>query len=104
VADAWGTSAEDDPAAPLALPVARHSAATCLIGDKVYLFGGVDAAGQVLKRVDVYDLAAGTWSRTADLPTPRALLTATVFEGKVWAIGGVGPDGRATNAVEVYQP
>lgn len=47
--------------------------------------------------------ATGQWSTRAQMPTPRNGLAASVWEGQVYAIGGVSNDG-VTGKVEVYDP
>jgi len=47
--------------------------------------------------------ATGQWRPRAQMPTPRNGLAAAVWEGQVYAIGGVSDDG-VTGKVEVYDP
>ena len=72
--------------------------------DNLYAIGGVDAKGDVLNTVEVYDFATKTWSEAAPLPTARAFLAVVAgTDGNVYAIGGTdGKDVRST--VEVYNP
>ena len=58
-----------------------------------------------LPTVEVYDPDTKTWARKADLPAPRADLTVSAVNGKIYAIGGtrtVGID--ALGVVEEYDP
>ena len=45
-------------------------------------------------------VAEGAWMRKADMPTPRAGLSASVVDGKIYAIGGGAP----VTTVEQYDP
>ena len=47
---------------------------------------GGDEAGGNQGEVDVYDPATDTWTRVADLPTPRGHIGATVLGGRLYAI------------------
>lgn len=42
------------------------------------------------------------WARAADLPTPRTEVAAAALDGRVYVAGGFLEDGRASDAVEVY--
>ncbi len=68
--------------------------------------------------VEAYDPETDTWTRHADMPTPRNALSTVVVEGKIYAIGGWGFDRPAAgwasldptvgatdfSTVEVYDP
>ena len=55
--------------------------------------------------VEIYDPATDSWSRGADMPTPRADLTVNEVEGKLYAIGGTRHVGiEALGTVEEYDP
>lgn len=43
------------------------------------------------------------WAETAQMPSRRAWLGLAAWEGRLYAVGGEGPDG-VTGAVEVYDP
>jgi N-acetylneuraminic acid mutarotase len=87
------------PVAPL--PSARSDLAAATVGGKIYVFGGINAAGTFLDDVDVYDPITNAWSTApADMPTARAAFYAVATKGgTVYAIGGwdgVNP-GLSTN-------
>lgn len=46
---------------------------------------------------------ASRWQSRAQMPTPRGRLAVAVWEGRLFAIGGVGEEG-VTDRVEVYDP
>ncbi len=87
------------PVAPL--PSARSDLAAATVGGKIYVFGGIDAAGTFLNDVDVYDPITNAWSTApADMPTARAAFYAVATKGgTVYAIGGWdgGSSGLSTN-------
>jgi len=59
--------------------------------------GGSGAAGGLTLGEGSY------WSEQAQMPTRRAGLALAVWEGRLYAIGGEGPEG-VTGVVEVYDP
>ena len=86
---------------PLAsLPTAVSDAAALSIGGKIYVFGGIDAAGIQLDLVQIYDIATDSWSAGAVMSTPRASLSAGMCGSQMHLMGGLG------NVVthEVYNP
>jgi hypothetical protein len=88
------------------LPTARTDlAATTGADGRIYALGGLDAAGNVLKTVEVYNPTTNAWAAAADLPTARADLAATTgTDGRIYAIGGLGANGFPLATVEVYTP
>ena len=95
------------------LPQARAAGAAALLDGKVYLFGGFGAPplglgvapGQLLSRVDVFDLAAQSWSQGPDLPTPRDHLAGAALGGRVYAVSGeLGGHDKNVATVEVLDP
>lgn len=55
------------------LPKARHEAGICVVGVKIYILGGIDAAEKrILSSVECYDVSSGVWQHPspAALPTP----------------------------------
>ncbi len=83
------------------LPSARSDLAAATVGGKIYVFGGINAAGTFLDDVDVYDPITNAWSTApADMPTARAAFYAVATKGgTVYAIGGWdgGSSGLSTN-------
>ena len=45
-----------------------------------------------------------TWTTKADMPTARSYLSASVVDGKIYAIGGLSDQSRALPTVEMYEP
>jgi hypothetical protein len=76
------------PVSPLLAP--RSDLAAAAVGGKIYVFGGIDAAGTFLATVDVYDPVTDTWSPApTDMPTARAAMYAVASKGgTVFVIGG----------------
>ncbi|WP_169791611.1 Kelch repeat-containing protein [Sandaracinus amylolyticus] len=49
-------------------PFARRGLGVASLGESVIVVGGLDEAGEISSRVDVLDVARGTWSRGPDFP------------------------------------
>ncbi|SEH65188.1 Serine/threonine protein kinase [Mycolicibacterium rutilum] len=84
---------------PLLQP--RAAAAAAVVGDRIIVAGGVDAAGKLLTTTEIFDGTA--WTLGAPIPTPRQLLGGASDGELVYAVGG--SDGAADLAtVETYDP
>jgi len=100
------------------LPEPRSSHALAVVGDNLYAIGGwpLDSGGPEPKAgarpakgyhdtMAVLDLAsaAPAWH---SLPQPwkRRALTAVVFNGKIWCIGGMTEDNELSSAIAVFDP
>jgi hypothetical protein len=57
-----------------------------------------------LSTTEVYDPATDTWTRKADMPTPRTFLSTSAVNGKIYAIGGCSVFETAFATVEEYDP
>jgi len=121
--NAWEYDPQNDSWKALApLPTRRGSAVAAVVGDKIYVIGGVTtpAASEdqgisptrpqlCLGTVEEYDPAANTWRERTPMPTPRNHAAAGVVDGKIYVIGGrVGAAfiGLASDisVVEEYDP
>lgn len=79
----------------------RAAAAAAVVGDRLVVTGGVDAAGVLLNTTEVFD--GNSWSLAAPIPTPRQMLAAASDGKLVYAVGGT--NGNADLAtVEAYDP
>jgi N-acetylneuraminic acid mutarotase len=81
--DTWTTKGD--------MPTARFSLSTSMVNGKIYAIGG-DLRGRgaplSTSTVEEYDPATDTWTARADMPTARWGLSASVVNGKIYAIGG----------------
>ena len=55
----------------LPMPVRRRAFVAAVLGESIYLIGGMDDRGRILNRVDIFDVARGTWSAGPTLPPGR---------------------------------
>ncbi|MBA2625328.1 MAG: hypothetical protein H0U89_06970 [Acidimicrobiia bacterium] len=95
---------------PLPQPRGGMGKAVCLDGD-LYIIGGEteDGAGaterRVYARVDVYDIAEGTWRRADPMPTARHGIFPVLARGRIRVVGGgVQAGGSASKVHEVFTP
>lgn len=70
------------------MPSERLGARAVVLGDRIYVIGGVDRNGAPSARVDVYDPAANTWSLFGALQTPRGAAAVGNLGGRIYVIGG----------------
>jgi N-acetylneuraminic acid mutarotase len=74
------------------MPTARGGHAAAVVNGMIYIIGGGTENGQPVggySLVEAYNPVTDTWTRKADIPQPRAGLSAGVVDGKIYAIGGI---------------
>jgi len=92
------------------MPTKRTFLCTCAVDGEIYAIGGVTAgvpgADRNPSTVEVYDPATDTWTRRADIPTPRSMAATSAVDGKIYVIGGVmgSVGGSGMSTVEEYDP
>ncbi|MGO8805694.1 MAG: Kelch repeat-containing protein [Candidatus Bathyarchaeia archaeon] len=95
------------------MPTARSGFAVAVYNGKIYCIGGtigpLGGNSEFVGNNEVYDPATDTWQTEASMPTPRADLSATVANGKIYLIGGMeysskNPYYVESNITEVYDP
>jgi len=103
IADKWKKKAD--------MPNSRFYFSSSVVNGKIYIIGGDpkvfggDPKVFAGNSVEEYDPVNETWVRKASIPTIRDLLSTSVVNGKIYAIGGSGawPDGHLPS-VEEYDP
>jgi hypothetical protein len=87
------------------MPEGRHGMGAALGADgRIYVVGGAVSYSSPRAEDDVfvYDLASDRWSRGPRLRTARYHHAVTVTpDGKIYAVGGLGRDGKSLASVEV---
>lgn len=108
-ADARDTLFEYDPAtdrwrelAPM--PTPRLAAGGGVVGDRLYVAGGMTDNGRLSPAVEAYDFGSGRWERLADIPTPREHVSSAVLDGRLYVMGGRSLVTDSLNTVERYDP
>lgn len=85
-----------------AMPHGRAKPSVAEYSGKLYVFGGWSDGGDPATSVDVYDIAAGTWSTLdATNPNARAAAGSAVLDGKVYLVGGCVDGGCAPSTETV---
>ena len=85
------------------LPEAVRDAPVVVLGERLYLAGGLRADGGVSAALRVYDPRADVWTQAASLPEGRSAAAAAALDGRLYLFGGW--DGqRALDTVWVYDP
>ncbi|HET7424241.1 MAG TPA: kelch repeat-containing protein [Gemmatimonadales bacterium] len=90
-------------AALSAAPSAHRQPAVATLEGKLYVAGGIDAAGNVTARLDVYTPGANSWSTKASMPTARRGAAGVAMGGRFHVIGGIS-SGSSLKIVEAYSP
>ncbi len=85
------------------MPEGLASFEATAIGDKVYVFGGLDGNTEASDFSAVLDTSTGKWRKLAPLPEPRYAHTVTLHDGLIYVIGGEGRRGPVKQ-VDIYHP
>ena len=99
--DTWAEQTE--------LPSPRRTPALSVVDGIIYVIGAKGGANYSeweqfpADIVEAYNPAADSWTRKADMPTQRWMLSSCATNGKIYAIGGMTSRG-VTAAVEEYDP
>ncbi|MHB8134228.1 MAG: Kelch repeat-containing protein [Anaerolineaceae bacterium] len=84
-------------------PNAASNIQAAIIGEKIFVPGGINETGIVLKSLEVYDPREDQWEFKADLPNEISRYALVSFEGKIYLFGGW--DGQTyRQEVYVYDP
>ncbi len=94
--------------ASAALPVGLQQFGIAVLNGRIYVAGGYASTGSRDERRDeesaalwIFDPAAGFWMSGPPMPAPRVSLGLAAAGGKLYAIGGKGPDAQR---VFVFDP
>lgn len=85
------------------VPKGLASFETAAVGDRIYLFGGLDKNSEATDFSAVFDTSAGTWRKLPALPHARYAHTVTEHGGRIFVIGGEGVGGP-TPEVDIFDP
>jgi N-acetylneuraminic acid mutarotase len=86
------------------MPTPRSETASVLLGDKIYIMGGLDETDRPLDIVEVYDVKLDKWSTAASLPIPLDHSGADVLNQKIYLVGGKGIDSKTSDRLFIYDP
>jgi N-acetylneuraminic acid mutarotase len=92
----------------LRLPAPRRAFGAALVGERLYVAGGLDEAFEAVTSFDVLDLARGTWTTLAPPSEGRLSPELVALDGKLYLCGGLvfDAEGRALPAgtIEEFDP
>jgi N-acetylneuraminic acid mutarotase len=97
------------------MPTPRTSFGIAVYNNKIFVFGGIagpinSESSGITGITEVYDPSLDSWETKTLMPTPRASLSASVVNNKIYLIGGIVHTNQdplyynSTNVVEVYDP
>jgi N-acetylneuraminic acid mutarotase len=72
-----------------AMPAVRYRYASAVVGDKIYIIGGLTADDNgMLKTTLIYDITNDSWSTGPNMATGRSDTCAAVVGSKIYVVGG----------------
>ncbi|HEY1916511.1 MAG TPA: carboxypeptidase regulatory-like domain-containing protein [Streptosporangiaceae bacterium] len=86
------------------LPTPRQAPQAALLGTRLYVTGGWDAAGDTQTSLEIYDPATNAWSAGASIPDGVAGAAVTVYDGQMYVIGGCTSASCGQTSVQIYDP
>lgn len=93
------------------MPQPRHSAATAVVGNRIYVISGKIAAytevtnsEPITERVDCFDPVSNTWREAKPIPTGRTGARSVVFNERIYVVGGIAKNGEFPVTIDVYDP
>ncbi|KAL3682285.1 hypothetical protein R1sor_000307 [Riccia sorocarpa] len=87
-------------------PEVRDGGKTVVYNEKLMLIGGVSRIEGKVASTDVfiYDPIIDRWIEGASLNEPRYQHACGVVDGKLYVLGGYGPNDKGISSMEVYDP
>jgi N-acetylneuraminic acid mutarotase len=86
------------------MPTARGAAASAVIGDTLYVAGGMAQGGRLSGALEAFDFRTERWRRLADIPTPREHMIGAAVDGVFYVAGGRSLTDDSLSVVERYEP
>jgi N-acetylneuraminic acid mutarotase len=84
-------------------PTPVRDVEAALIGEKIYVPGGLGGDGQPTDILEIYDPRANQWENGASLPIKLSAYAMTDFEGQLYLFGGWDGE-KALDHVFIYDP
>jgi N-acetylneuraminic acid mutarotase len=82
----------------------RLAAGGGVIGDRLYVAGGMTENGRLSAALEAFDFRTREWERLASMPTPREHVAAAVLDGRLYVMGGRTLETDSLDVVERYDP
>ena len=87
------------------MAIARADHAAALLADLVFVTGGIDSDGKVLKSTEIFDPTADAWRSGPDLAVTRhAHSVALLGNGEIIVAGGSSTPSDVLKTTEIYSP
>jgi N-acetylneuraminic acid mutarotase len=86
------------------MPTPRGAAASAVIGDTLYVAGGMTRNGRLSNVLEAFDFRTEEWRRLADMPTPREHMIGAAVEGSFFVAGGRTLTTDSIDTFERYDP
>jgi N-acetylneuraminic acid mutarotase len=89
---------------PLPIALTGVAAAAAPIGgnDVVFVFGGLDAAGNARDTTYAYDTSANSWTTMSPMPAPLSDASAVQVDGTIFVLGGFDSEHAPSVAMFAY--
>lgn len=84
-------------------PTAVYDASAVVIGEKIYIPGGMTQDGSPTKVVEVFNPRKNAWERAADLPVAISAYGLASYEGQIFLFGG-SDSAKVLDSVWRYDP
>jgi hypothetical protein len=84
----WGDESEPAAIPGLTLPTLRRMAGCVLVGDELFLIGGLDDKNQIIKQVDVLNLQTRKWRQIESPLISRASCSTACLGNSIFLFGG----------------
>ncbi|MEK3684949.1 Kelch repeat-containing protein [Paenibacillus sp. FSL R10-2736] len=97
--DTWTTSTR--------MTVGRSWAASAVIGDNIYVVGGINESSAIVSTVEALNTTTGVWSTKTKLPVAVNAPSAAAYNGKIFLLGGVksyGTTNAYNSSIYEYDP
>lgn len=88
-------------------PFPRGCQHACLVGDKIYAFGGSRVSGESFTAFDslhIYNIQSNSWELGKCLPVELGYFAADTINGKIYVAGGGGSGYSIFNSLYEYDP
>jgi Kelch motif len=86
------------------MPTPRGAAAGAVIGDTLYVAGGMTRNGRLSNAFEAFDFRTERWRRLAPIPTPREHMIGAAVDGAVYVAGGRTLTSDSIDVMERYDP
>ena len=70
------------------LPVRRAEVGATVLGNRIYVAGGLDGGGRSLATFEAYDPTTDSWAELAPMPEPRDHVGVAALDGAIYVSGG----------------